>query len=265
VDAIVALLEWHGGVLLASKVLTELKAWKPKQFEACKMEVQEAGGMQKFILLHNTYFTWAPSDTLGAEMVHLCNKSKESDKFAELVVQLVRWHGGSLLASRIFNEMKAWRPSIYEQFRFQVNQVGGMKRFVDLHAAELVWISDGGGGRNAIQLVNRTPSSHEMLSEYEWSVNLLEELIDLRGGELLASKVMQAMHAWKPDQLDDFKTDVFDAGGLKKLIHKNADRFEWVLDEEQGRDAVRILWPKHERTETHGRASAAPTGTSRFQ
>jgi hypothetical protein len=242
-DLIEEVLRWHGGKVLVSKLLGEMKAWKPYQFESCKKELQAAGGLKQFLSLHDKQFTFSHADPLCTAFVRLAPEQSASDDFVKPLVELVKWHGGTLLASMVFIEMKAWRQDIYEHFKIEVNDVGGLKRYVAMHRSELDWVSDGGGGKNAVRALNCAPCSDEESTKYEWSLGLLEDLIDWHGGQLLASRIVQDLRAWKPDELAKFKSEVTEAGGLKKLIMKGFGRFEWVFDEDPGREAVRLSWP----------------------
>lgn len=236
-DTVAELLKWSGGILLASRVLPELQSWKPEEHAACKQRIEDAGGIKKFVQHYDKRFKWILKEGPGTEAVQLLeDEVVDSEALVETLTELVEWHEGSILASRFFIDLKAWRPESYDSYRKNIGKFGGLKEFASQHPDRFRWVSDD-EGKDSIALVKKEENSASLK---EALVHILEEA----NGSMLGSQVHPTMKAWKPAKADWLRKEVDRAGSLKKLLLRYPGEFEWKVDSDTGKQSVRLVSAK---------------------
>jgi hypothetical protein len=239
VDTIAELLEWHEGVLLSSRLLPEMQSWRPKALAGCKKEIEAAGGIKKFISQYPSRFEWTLADGPGTEAIKLIEEKVEvqEEDLLKVMANLVKWHGGSIIASRIFIDLKAWRPDDYESLRSAIKKLGGLKTFASKHPDRFKWKSDTDEGKDSICLVEELDLGP--------LVDMLVELLTWHNGFLLASQVFKSLKTWDQEKTEQLRKEIGPGTkGLKKLVQKFPDRLEWVAHSDQGKEAVRLVKAK---------------------
>jgi len=178
-DVLVDLIHWHGAPLLASKVVKELNAWKPNDYEAIKAELDEVGGMKKFVAMNTDRFNWVLGDGPGMETIHLIDSQCPRNPVVEALVELLQWNGGSMLAAKLCQELKTWKPKEFDQFKVDCEEAGGMKKYVGMHHNRCEWALDSGPGTDSIRLTK--PGGNSELAKWltesvtEQNSNALDE------------------------------------------------------------------------------------------
>lgn len=159
--ALTELIEWHGGFLLGSRVFIDLKAWRPETYENFRKEIGQVGGLKKFVARHPDRFRWAPHGEDGKDTVFLVKEAPDFEALIEPLVQLIEWNKGSLLASKVFKELKAWKPREVERFRKEVDDAGTLKKLIQRYPDKFEWVVDSNPGKELVRLVNAKAEPEE--------------------------------------------------------------------------------------------------------
>lgn len=148
-------------------------------------------------------------------------------------VEIIKLHGGSLLASKIYGEFKAHKADKFPAFKRVVDAAGGMKKFVSMHSDQVHWVLLGGLGTEAVEV---TFQGDEILEE-------VARLLHRKGGSLLASQILPELKALADTEVgrtNSIKKAFEEAGGTKKYILAHSDRFEWMAGCDMGMEEVRL-------------------------
>eukprot|EP00931_Biecheleriopsis_adriatica_P048654 TRINITY_DN28122_c0_g2_i1.p1 TRINITY_DN28122_c0_g2~~TRINITY_DN28122_c0_g2_i1.p1 ORF type:complete len:524 (+),score=117.52 TRINITY_DN28122_c0_g2_i1:70-1641(+) len=246
------LVRWDGGVLLASKVFLDVRQWWPNELERLKKEAREAGGLKNFVARYPDRYRWSTGGP-GKEAIHAV-KGAARNKAVDIVLELVKWSGGSMLASQILNELKGWDSEKANLVQAEVEAQGGMKRFISQHSGVLEWSLREGTGKETVMLATRDHSgrynAHKDEDEATYhrgtahsnhgsTVDTIVELIEWHGGKLLAAKVFGKLESWDKALAAQVKADVKHAGGFKRFVDRHPT-LECFLDGAEGTETLRV-------------------------
>eukprot|EP00928_Gymnodinium_smaydae_P026123 TRINITY_DN20604_c0_g1_i5.p1 TRINITY_DN20604_c0_g1~~TRINITY_DN20604_c0_g1_i5.p1 ORF type:complete len:421 (-),score=94.93 TRINITY_DN20604_c0_g1_i5:236-1498(-) len=175
------------------------------------------------------------ASTGGAGDVGAAGAGAPRDELTNSLVELLKWHGGTILASQLASDLKQWRPEQAEYLRKEIERSGGLKRYAQKHSDIFEWILANGTGTEALRLIVPECDLAEL-------AKTLVELIKENGGMLLASKVLPDLRLRKPSLVDPYRRAVEEAGGLKKLVStlRAPETIEWMLENGPGTEALRI-------------------------
>mmetsp|Transcript_25858 Transcript_25858/g.86045 ORF Transcript_25858/g.86045 Transcript_25858/m.86045 type:complete len:678 (-) Transcript_25858:770-2803(-) len=269
--ALIELIQWENGSILASKVFITIRSWKPKQFAAMKKEADDAGSLKDFVSVHADTFEWI-HDRPGTDSIRLAEG--QCDNLAvQALKELLRKNDGSMKAAQIFLEgflEKHNLDPIQEQaLRAEVRLAGGVKKFVVQYPEHFAWFRRCGVGSEAIALAGAgAPTADgdaaagyrpEEYAEETWDMSdspvprrvelagnnaaadVLCELLRYFGGTLLACQLYHKLKVWDFSKLEIVKAEAAYHGSLRLLISQHSDRIEWFLHDGAGTESVRLV------------------------
>lgn len=164
-DIVAALLEWHGGSLLSSRIFIDLKAWKPDSYEAVREEILQVGGLKKFAAIHPNRFKWEAHAQDSKDTICLVTEAQDFSAFLDALVELIEWNGGSLLASKVFKKLRDWKPVEVTSLRKEVDDAGSLKKLIMGYPDRFEWVLDSDPGKEAVQLVKAKIPEKEAAKE----------------------------------------------------------------------------------------------------
>lgn len=163
------LIRWHGGTLLASRIFIELRSWKPSAYDSFRREVEHAGGLKKFAARHPECFIWVSDGNPGKDALQLVPEGEKAKSHLDALAEVIRWHGGTLLASKLLAEMKLWNPEENEYFNRAVQEAGGLKKFFLRYPERFEWVVGTGPGVEAVRVVQAGSAPQRSLAPEEYT------------------------------------------------------------------------------------------------
>jgi len=123
--------------------------------------VEDAGGLKKFASKYPLCFQWVSGTNAGRDAVRLVKDGSQSPSPLEALTELIEWHGGKLLASKLLQELRQRKPHVHGFFKREVDYAGGVKKFVAQHADRFEWVVGAGPGTDVVRVAGLRASTYK--------------------------------------------------------------------------------------------------------